>query len=87
MNEQYDVAILGAGFEGSMLGIILACNGAKVVIVDAGDSRLKNVTCGDWSIGLTPAAVLEQECRLGLCTSQTELTGEGSTQPRCRVLS
>lgn len=24
MNEQYDVAILGAGFEGSMLGIILA---------------------------------------------------------------
>jgi len=36
MNEQYDVAILGAGFEGSMLGIILACNGAKVVIVDAG---------------------------------------------------
>ncbi|MGA2594980.1 MAG: FAD-dependent monooxygenase, partial [Bryobacteraceae bacterium] len=36
MNEQFDVAILGAGFEGSMLGIILACNGAKVVIVDAG---------------------------------------------------
>ena len=36
MNEQYDVAILGAGFEGSMLGIILACNGAKVVIIDAG---------------------------------------------------
>jgi hypothetical protein len=25
MNEQYDVAILGAGFEGSMSGIILAC--------------------------------------------------------------
>src|ERR1022692_1457711 len=24
VNEQYDVAILGAGFEGSMLGIILA---------------------------------------------------------------
>ena len=36
MNEQFDVAILGAGFEGSMLGIILACNGAKVVIIDAG---------------------------------------------------
>ena len=36
MTEQYDVAILGAGFEGSMLGIILACNGAKVVIIDAG---------------------------------------------------
>ena len=36
MNEQYDVAILGAGFEGSMLGTILACNGAKVVIIDAG---------------------------------------------------
>ncbi|MFN7993289.1 MAG: FAD-dependent monooxygenase [Bryobacteraceae bacterium] len=36
MTEQYDVAILGAGFEGSMLGIILACNGVNVVIIDAG---------------------------------------------------
>jgi FADH2 O2-dependent halogenase len=36
MNEQFDVAILGAGFEGSMLGIILAYSGFKVVIIDAG---------------------------------------------------
>jgi len=36
MNEQYDVAILGAGFEGGMLGTILAYQGAKVVIIDAG---------------------------------------------------
>src|ERR1035438_344186 len=36
MNDQYDVAILGAGFEGGMLGTILAYKGAKVVIVDAG---------------------------------------------------
>src|ERR1700738_4622919 len=35
-NEQFDVAILGAGFEGGMLGIILAYCGAKVVIIDAG---------------------------------------------------
>ncbi|WP_422735492.1 NAD(P)/FAD-dependent oxidoreductase [Micromonospora sp. WMMD729] len=31
----YDVAILGAGFAGSMLGAILARNGAKVLLVDA----------------------------------------------------
>jgi len=36
MNEQFDVAILGAGFEGGMLGTILAHSGAKVVIIDAG---------------------------------------------------
>jgi len=36
MNEQYDVAILGAGFEGGMLGTIMAHSGAKVVIIDAG---------------------------------------------------
>ena len=36
MNEQYDVAILGAGFEGGMLGTVLAHAGAKVVIIDAG---------------------------------------------------
>ena len=36
MNEQFDVAILGAGFEGGMLATILACKGAKVVIIDAG---------------------------------------------------
>ena len=36
MNEQFDVAILGAGFEGGMLGTILAYQGAKVVIIDAG---------------------------------------------------
>jgi len=36
MTDKYDVAILGAGFEGSMLGTILACNGARVLIVDAG---------------------------------------------------
>jgi FADH2 O2-dependent halogenase len=36
MTDQYDVAILGAGFEGGMLGTILAYKGAKVVIVDAG---------------------------------------------------
>ncbi|GAA4681623.1 NAD(P)/FAD-dependent oxidoreductase [Phytohabitans rumicis] len=31
----YDVAILGSGFAGSMLGCILARNGAKVLMVDA----------------------------------------------------
>jgi flavin-dependent dehydrogenase len=36
MNDQFDVAILGAGFEGGMLGTILAHSGAKVVIIDAG---------------------------------------------------
>jgi len=36
MTEQFDVAILGAGFEGGMLGTILAYKGAKVVIIDAG---------------------------------------------------
>jgi tetracycline 7-halogenase / FADH2 O2-dependent halogenase len=36
MNEQYDVAILGAGFEGGMLATILACNGIKTVLIDAG---------------------------------------------------
>jgi FADH2 O2-dependent halogenase len=33
--DQFDVAILGAGFEGGMLGTILAHSGAKVVIIDA----------------------------------------------------
>ena len=36
MTDLYDVAILGAGFEGSLLGTILAYKGAKVLIVDAG---------------------------------------------------
>jgi FADH2 O2-dependent halogenase len=36
MNDQYDVVILGSGFEGGMLGTILAYKGAKVAIVDAG---------------------------------------------------
>ena len=36
MDQQFDVAILGAGFEGGMLGTILAYSGAKVVIIDAG---------------------------------------------------
>ncbi|HYS41303.1 MAG TPA: tryptophan 7-halogenase [Pseudonocardiaceae bacterium] len=31
----YDVAILGSGFAGSMLGAILARNGAKVLLIDA----------------------------------------------------
>ena len=36
MNDQFDVAILGAGFEGGMLATILAYKGAKVVLLDAG---------------------------------------------------
>jgi tetracycline 7-halogenase / FADH2 O2-dependent halogenase len=36
MTERYDVAILGAGFEGSLLGTILAYKGAKVLMLDAG---------------------------------------------------
>ena len=36
MSEQFDVAILGAGFEGGMLATILASNGFKVLMVDAG---------------------------------------------------
>ena len=36
MTDQFDVAILGAGFEGSMLATILAYKGAKVVLIDAG---------------------------------------------------
>jgi FADH2 O2-dependent halogenase len=36
MNDQFDVAILGAGFEGGMLATILAYKGAKVVLIDAG---------------------------------------------------
>lgn len=35
-SELYDVAILGAGFEGGLLGTILASNGAKVLIIDSG---------------------------------------------------
>ncbi|MBD0838242.1 MULTISPECIES: NAD(P)/FAD-dependent oxidoreductase [unclassified Streptomyces] len=33
--QLYDVAILGSGFAGSMLGAILARNGAKVLLLDA----------------------------------------------------
>jgi len=36
MSDQFDVAILGAGFEGGMLATILAYKGAKVVLIDAG---------------------------------------------------
>lgn len=35
-NERYDVAILGAGMAGGMLGAILARNGVKVLLIDAG---------------------------------------------------
>jgi FADH2 O2-dependent halogenase len=34
--EQYDVAILGAGFEGATLGLILAHQGVKVLLIDSG---------------------------------------------------
>jgi tetracycline 7-halogenase / FADH2 O2-dependent halogenase len=36
MTELYDVAILGAGIEGSLLATILAYKGAKVLVLDAG---------------------------------------------------
>lgn len=35
-SERYDVAILGSGMAGGMLGSVLARNGVKVVIIDAG---------------------------------------------------
>jgi tetracycline 7-halogenase / FADH2 O2-dependent halogenase len=34
-NEPYDVAILGAGMAGGMLGTVLARNGVKVLLIDA----------------------------------------------------
>ncbi|AQS66325.1 NAD(P)/FAD-dependent oxidoreductase [Streptomyces pactum] len=34
--EQYDVAILGSGMAGGMLGAVLARNGVKVLLLDAG---------------------------------------------------
>jgi FADH2 O2-dependent halogenase len=34
-SDRYDVAIVGSGFAGSMLGAILARNGAKVLLLDA----------------------------------------------------
>ena len=34
--ERYDVAILGAGMAGGMLGAVLARNGVKVLLIDAG---------------------------------------------------
>lgn len=34
--EPYDVAILGAGMAGGMLGAALARNGVKVLLIDAG---------------------------------------------------
>ena len=36
MNYDHDVAIIGSGISGSMLAAILAKNGAKVVVLDAG---------------------------------------------------
>jgi tetracycline 7-halogenase / FADH2 O2-dependent halogenase len=36
MQENYDVAIIGAGFEGSLVGAILASQGVKVLIVETG---------------------------------------------------
>jgi len=35
-DERYDVAILGAGMAGGMLGAVLARNGVKVLLIDAG---------------------------------------------------
>lgn len=35
-NEPYDVAILGAGMAGGALGVVLARNGVKVLLLDAG---------------------------------------------------
>ncbi len=34
--EQFDVAIIGAGFEGGLLGTILAHQGARVLMIDSG---------------------------------------------------
>ncbi|MFD0430980.1 NAD(P)-binding protein [Streptomyces zhihengii] len=34
--NQYDVAILGSGMAGGMLGAVLARNGVKVLLLDAG---------------------------------------------------
>src|ERR1035441_4855911 len=34
--DHYDVAILGAGMAGAMLGAVLARNGVKVLLIDAG---------------------------------------------------
>lgn len=36
LNNQYDVAILGSGMAGGMLGAVLARNGVKVLLLDAG---------------------------------------------------
>ncbi|MGX1881811.1 NAD(P)/FAD-dependent oxidoreductase [Streptomyces sp. NPDC055287] len=36
MAQQYDVAILGSGMAGGMLGAVLARNGVKVLLLDAG---------------------------------------------------
>jgi len=44
MNDQYDVVILGSGFEGGMLGTILAYKGAKVAITLV--SAWANPPCG-----------------------------------------
>src|SRR5687767_15122011 len=35
-SDVYDVAILGAGFEGGLLGTVLGHQGAKVLMIDAG---------------------------------------------------
>ena len=35
-SQRYDVAILGAGMAGGMLGAVLARNGVKVLLIDAG---------------------------------------------------
>ncbi|MEU8386022.1 tryptophan 7-halogenase, partial [Streptosporangium sp. NPDC048865] len=34
--DHYDVAILGSGMAGGMLGAVLARNGVKVLLLDAG---------------------------------------------------
>ncbi len=36
MNERYDVIVLGSGFEGGLLALILASQGVNVLMVDGG---------------------------------------------------
>ena len=53
-DEQYDVAILGAGMAGGVLGTVLARNGVRVLLLDAathprfavGESTIPYNVCG-----------------------------------------
>ena len=57
------------------------------MVVESGDGRFHDVGGRAVARRHTPTPALEEQRGLGLSSGETELTGEGATEPRGRVLA